>query len=331
MVVVLDTGSTDQTVSALRRRGAIVYEEKINPWRFDKARNLSMDRIPDDVDICVSNDLDEVFEPGWRASLERFWKPETTRAQYRFVWQRRTDGSVEKESPMQKIHARRGYRWIYPVHEKLEYQLGEESFVWPDGVVLHHYPDLTKSRGQYLPLLELSAEENPEDGQTILWLGREYLYNDRFDDAVRTLKRHLNLPTPQWDVERCASARFIAKAYELQGETAQAESWLYRAISECSDSREPYHQLAVLGYLKEDWIQVLSMTDKMLKLHDKMRSGYLRETECWGASPYDLDSIAAYWLGLYERSRDSAKKALELDPGNERIAGNLRLAEVMLT
>ena len=42
-IVVLDTGSTGGTVEALRRRGAAVTVESITPWRFDVARNRSLD------------------------------------------------------------------------------------------------------------------------------------------------------------------------------------------------------------------------------------------------------------------------------------------------
>lgn len=45
MVVVTDTGSEDNTVEKLRNRGAIVYTEVINPWRFDVARNIAIDHI----------------------------------------------------------------------------------------------------------------------------------------------------------------------------------------------------------------------------------------------------------------------------------------------
>ena len=45
-VCVLDTGSTDRTVEKLADRGAIVCREIIEPWRFDAARNRSMDLIP---------------------------------------------------------------------------------------------------------------------------------------------------------------------------------------------------------------------------------------------------------------------------------------------
>lgn len=84
MVLVCDTGSTDDTVEKLKSRGAVVHSVKIDPWRFDTARNTAMDLIPKDIDICVSNDLDEVFEKGWREKLERAWKSDTTRARYMF-------------------------------------------------------------------------------------------------------------------------------------------------------------------------------------------------------------------------------------------------------
>ena len=70
-VVVLDTGSTDATVQLLRARGAAVTEEVISPWRFDTARNRSLELVPQDADICVCTDLDEVFHPGWRAAPGR--------------------------------------------------------------------------------------------------------------------------------------------------------------------------------------------------------------------------------------------------------------------
>ena len=44
-VLVLDTGSEDRTVERLRARGAEVTVETISPWRFDRARNRSLEQI----------------------------------------------------------------------------------------------------------------------------------------------------------------------------------------------------------------------------------------------------------------------------------------------
>lgn len=64
MVIVTDTGSNDSTVAKLTARGAAVYIAHVIPWRFDVARNISLNFVPGDVDVCVCTDLDEIFEPG---------------------------------------------------------------------------------------------------------------------------------------------------------------------------------------------------------------------------------------------------------------------------
>ena len=111
LVVVLDTGSKDGTVERLRARGAQVTVERILPWRFDAARNRSLELVPEDVDLCVCTDLDEVFHPGWREALERAWRPGCGRVSYRYTWSFQQDGSEGVVFWSDKIHTRRGYRW----------------------------------------------------------------------------------------------------------------------------------------------------------------------------------------------------------------------------
>ena len=63
-IVVLDTGSTDGSYEMLKEDSRITRVEQkiINPWRFDAARNESMKLVPEDTDIFVCTDFDEVFE-----------------------------------------------------------------------------------------------------------------------------------------------------------------------------------------------------------------------------------------------------------------------------
>ena len=74
-VYVLDTGSTDGTPELLRELGATVQVAVIDPWRFDTARNASLAMLPEDADVCICLDLDEVLCPGWREALVRPWRP----------------------------------------------------------------------------------------------------------------------------------------------------------------------------------------------------------------------------------------------------------------
>ena len=148
-VVVLDTGSEDDTVERLRARGALAEVEVISPWRFDVARNRSMELVPEDADICVCTDLDEVFHPGWRARLEEAWLPEAGQATYRYTWSFNPDGSEGVTFWYEKAHARHGYQWVHPVHEVLKWMgTGRPGpTVVAEGVQLDHHPDPSKSSG----------------------------------------------------------------------------------------------------------------------------------------------------------------------------------------
>jgi tetratricopeptide (TPR) repeat protein len=196
-------------------------------------------------------------------------------------------------------------------------------------MVLNHYPDLNKPRAQYLPLLELSAQENPDDDRTSFWLGREYMYKGMHDKCIAELNRHLKLPSAGWDEERSASMRFIAKSYQAKGDFMKARQWLYKSVAECPHVREPYLYLARLGYLEQNWPLVFLMAEKGLNIKEKTGS-YLLEPEAWGYSLYDYGAIAAYRLGLFRRAYDFAKEALNMNPADPRLQQNLELIKVKL-
>ena len=325
-VVVLDTGSSDRTVEKLRRRGALVTAEIISPWRFDTARNRSLELVAEDADICVCTDLDEVLRPGWRAALEAAWVPGTGQATYRYTWSFNPDGSEGVVFWYEKIHSRHGYQWVHPVHEILVWT-GEGTpapMVTAEGVQLDHHPDPSKSRGQYLPLLELSAAEDPEDDRSIHYLGREYLFHGRWDDCIRTLKRHLSMPRAVWRDERCASMRYIAKASLMKGERREARDWYLRAIAEAPHLREPYTELAHLLYEEEQWDGVLYFTGCALAITHRPRT-YICEAASWGSLPHDLRAIAFYRTGRLREALREAEEALALEPSDLRLAGNAAL------
>ena len=330
-IIVLDTGSTDKTVEKLKARGAKVETHIISPWRFDVARNCSLELVPEDVDVCVCTDLDEVFHPGWRQALESAWKPGCSQAVYRYTWSFNPDGSEGVVFWYEKTHARHGYKWTHPVHEVLAW-VGEGlpgPKVRVYGMQLDHKPDPTKSRAQYLPLLELSVEEDPDDDRNMHYLGREYMYKGRWDDCIATLKRHLQLPSAQWKDERAASMRFIAKSYAMKGLRQQARDWYLRAIAEAPHLREPYMDLAMLLYEDGEWDGVLYFTGCALKICERPDT-YICEAASWGSLPQDLRSIALYNTGRTEEALTAAKAALALEPTNLRIQGNIEALEKVL-
>lgn len=328
-VYVLDTGSTDDTVKLLKKKGAHVTKEVIDPWRFDVARNRSLELVPEDADICVCMDLDEIILPGWRETLEEIWDPSITRLRYNYNWLLDEKGTPIVNFYIEKIHKRKGYKWTHPVHEVLT-PLGEEVFATTDEITVNHYPDRNKSRGSYLPLLELSVEEDPMDDRNVHYLGREYMYYEKWNEAIDTLERHLSLPTATWKDERCASMRFIGRSYKELGRPEEAKMWFEKAIEEAPYLRDAYVERMILAYdLKEfDDVYKYGMMALEIKTHPKT---YINETFSFNGTIEDLLSLYYYTIGDYENAIKYADIVLRMRPNDERVLKNREIFENAIT
>lgn len=324
-VYVLDTGSDDGTPQLLGELGAYVACRTIEPWRFDDARNASLELVPQDADLCVCTDLDEVFCKGWRLLLEQAAQADhADQFKYRYVWSHDDQGGDGMVFWHDKIHTRRDFKWHYPVHEVLAWQPPHPCRISvARGVELHHWPDPAKSRGQYLPLLELGAREEPADPRCAHYLGREYMYSGQWGKAIAELKRHLALPTCVWEDERSASMRYIAHCCEALQQPDEALRWFYRAIAEAPRLREGYVECARLFYSRENWPGVLLMCESALAIKERS-VGYINEAFAWGSEPWDLAAVAAWHLGDGQRALRYGERALALAPGDERLQQNMQ-------
>ena len=314
--IIVDTGSTDATVERAHETGVAVHKKIFDPWRFDVARNYSLSLIPDDVDLCISLDLDEVLVPGWREALESASTPEATRYRYLYTWSWNIDGTPGLQYAGDKIHTRHGYRWQYPVHEVL-IPLGGEHQQWSDAEI-HHHRDQDKSRDQYLPLLEVAVAENLDDDRNAHYLAREYMYNERFSEASAEFKRHLALPTATWKAERAQSLRYLAVC-----EPELAEQWLSLAIETDPERREPWVDLGYHYFQQEQWAECLAACEEGLKLQRRPLE-YLTEAQAWGGRLDDMAANACFWMNEWERAVTFGESAVNAEPSDYRLQVNLK-------
>ena len=320
-IYVLDTGSTDKTVKKLKEKGINVKSKKYDEFRFDVARNDSLNLVSEDTDICVCTDLDEVLEPGWREKIEKIWKENTTQLRYNYNWSLDENGTPLVNFYIEKIHKRKGYKWYHPVHEILVPQNILENIITTESITLNHYPDKEKSRGSYLPLLELSVKEDPQDDRNMHYLGREYMYYGKWNDCIDTLIKHLNLKNATWKDERSASMRFIARSYKNLKRYDEAKLWLDKAIKETPYLRDPYVERALLDYELEDYINVIYYCNKALEIKNHEKT-YINEVFSWDSTIYDLLSISYYNYGKLEQALFYINEALKLNPQNIRLNNN---------
>lgn len=318
VIVIADTGSTDDTLRLAEQCGASVHDICITPFRFDLARNAALALVPRDIDICISLDLDEVLEPGWREEIERVWTlGTTTRLRYQFDW------GAGIRFAYEKIHARHGYRWHHPVHE---YPRPDgritEVYAHTDRLLVSHHPDPTKSRGQYMPLLELAVQEDPSCPRNAFYFARELTFYRRWDEAVTALTRYLAMPGADWPNERCYAMRLLGKAHDELGRASQAMQWYRRACAEAPGTREPWVDLAIAAYRRSDWPECRYAAERALGIVSR-ELVYTCDPEVWGAKPHDLAAIACWHLGEREAAARHGRAACDLAPDDARLAGNL--------
>jgi glycosyltransferase involved in cell wall biosynthesis len=315
VILIADTGSTDNTVEEARKYGAVVHNICVSPWRFDIARDTALTLIPGDVDVCISLDLDEVLQPGWREEIERVWKDDTTRLRYKFDWGAGIAFFYEK------IHHRKGYHWHHPCHE---YPVPDvrtnEVWAHTDMLLAVHQPDPTKSRGQYLDLLHVAVTEDPRCPRNAFYYARELTFYSRWQEAIDALNKYLAMPEASWPNERSYAMRLLGKSNDELGQDGLA--WYRKACAEAPQTREAWYDLALACYRKSMWPECFAAASNVLAIKDK-ELVYTMDPSVWGYKPHDLLAISGHWLGMKDLAIEHGTIAVELEPNDERLKENL--------
>ena len=315
-LLIADTGSTDRTVEIARSLGINVINVRIKPWRFDLARNAALAAIPSEIDFCISLDMDEVLMPGWKVEFEGL-PIGVTRPRYNFVYTFDEEGNAIHAFAGDKIHLRNSYRWKNPVHEVLV-PYGINEIQHHINLEMHHYPDTSKSRGQYLALLELSVAEDPMDDRAAFWLAREYFFYKRKEESNSAFKKYLQDFPQAWYAERAWAYKFLAKIEE-----ENRENYLILASNLAPEFREPWVELAEHYRQVKDWQKCYEAAQRANVLFMKP-DVYLTDQRIWdGPTVYDLLALSSHYLGNFAEATDFGLKAVELDPEDERLKKNL--------
>jgi len=319
LILIADTGSADGLPEEAAKYGATIHHISISPWRFDLARNAALALVPRDMDICISLDIDEVLQPGWREEIERVWKVGvTTRLRYMFDW------GCGIQFYYEKIHAKHGYMWHHPCHE---YPIpdGRIAEVWAqtDMLIAVHMPDPTKSRGQYLDLLELSVKEDPDCPRNAFYYARELSFHAKWQEAIAACKSYLALPRATWENERCYAYRVMGRCYNETGDWVNAEKAFQMAASEAPNTREPWCELALLCYRQQRWEECFAYAVRTLRITDRA-AVYTCDPAVWGSQAHDLAAISAWHLGLKDLAVKQGQIACDMEPHDGRLAANLR-------
>lgn len=337
-VVCLDTGSTDGTPDILRSLGCTVYCKTYDFFRFDQARNDALDLALGltDADVFVVPDLDELFDDGWCDTLRSAWDPAThTRGVFDYKL-----GEDYVAGTLNWIHDR-SWRWRYPCHECMEradgtgifYGPGEQLDLRGGKLRLHHWPDRSKPRAQYLPLLKLRVDENPDDQSSMAYYLRELMYAGSPDDAIAFEPR---LPFPRLEGNSGAWACLcLANAYESKGNRARAKVLLHQAWLLDPANRTAPAKLAQLLCTEGDPLGAEAVLRRSLALSGTTRPDclFLDHEDVWLWRMVDWLGVALFAQERYREALlhfETALAGANTDDARTHVEENIRICKSRL-
>ena len=221
-IVVLDTGSVDNTVAICKEYTDKVFTDY--KWRddFSHARNEAMSRCTADYLLIV--DADERLESDInkvKKIINEFWFRKyfgmyfTVQMKFEIFEAPRLFKNIPEIfyiNPAHNVPTWRGFP------DQLVTRLYRSSFVIWSGYSDAHNLDPDRT----FRILMKNLEKHPEDTRTMYYLGREYLNRKNIEEAVKLFERYRDLKLREcdlWDNELADVLYLLALCY------ADEEAW----------------------------------------------------------------------------------------------------------
>jgi len=191
--VLLDTGSTDGSWEMLQEQAkldpGLIIEQKIwDPWRFDVARVYNLGMVPQEVEWCLSPDLDEFYSINTHDEMEKIIGAVpniTCIASDRLdIYSPTVRVGPPKLLATNKIHRRHDYTWKARVYEHISWlhKDRQEMELYSEDIFLVHDQDFRKKERSplYIKLMEEGWAEDPTDGWNNWFLLYHYYKSQQF-------------------------------------------------------------------------------------------------------------------------------------------------------
>lgn len=302
-LLIADTGSTDKTVRLAKKLGINVVKISVKPWRFDDARNAALALLPDDIDMCISLDMDEVLVPGWREALEKL-DNDVTQVTYRYTWSWRDPQSRTQPQTIyiaNKVHARHGYRWKYLVHELPFPDRNENHKIdYAENFEIHHYQEIQRNETRYSPMINDAFEETKDEKRYWIYKIDALLGERKNKEATGFVKEYIKKFDKELTDSELSKAyhslfiasnrkskRYIKKAHKInpqlrdyvvdiamyyfvKGKLRSARKYCKIALSITTRTLDYTYQEYVWGYLAKNMLYVCNHNLKFKNRKNKL-------------------------------------------------------------
>jgi predicted O-methyltransferase YrrM len=241
--VVVDTGSTDNTIQLLKEAGIEVYYHPQSREEFDfsKVRNQALSYVKTDwaFSLDFNENIDDLFLEGLDAIEGDFTK-----------FQHLRFDDTGKEEPQQgvevhtRFHRTKSYKWENAVHEMPVFVSTEDH---PEEVSVDTTIKITKKINKsiskelfYLDICEREYQKDPTNWYYIWFIFNHYFNVKNYSRALEFGQEFLNVSKPYFDTFRITSFIKCSICLIQLQDITKAANYSFHAVSEAMNMGEPY-------------------------------------------------------------------------------------------
>lgn len=319
-IVIVDTGSTDNTVEIVKNYPKVkLYHFKwIND--FSAARNHSFSRA--DSDYIMWLDSDDFIKPeDYKKLLDlknRLHESPMWLLKYEYAHDEYGNSicSFYRERIVKRTL---DLKWQQPIHEYLPLVPGYTKV----DIEVHHNKQETHTK-RNLSILEKLVERNPNFSRNVYYLGKEYYDSGDTEKGVKLLDQYINMEDT-WDENVYGALVRLSEYYLSRKDKEEAKKHLYKAIDVDPFKAKAYFYLGELSLNENDykraihWYKLCIATGRSEDSLDVVEPKY----HTW--LPYLQMCIAYNSLGDVINAAKSNDQALSYRPLDSRMLNNKKI------
>lgn len=326
-LIVVDTGSTDNTVELAERMGAKVYHFD---WvdDFSVARNFALSKCTGDWFIWLDADdviteenqlrIKQIKETVLNDDLDGVFIP------YHYAFNQIGDciTTIPRERIIRRVE---GLQWVHPIHEGLI--LDPNRCIMRSDISIDHRPLPEKNiirEGRNLHVLEKAIEKGNNHPRTLYYHGLELKVNGHYERAIVSYQKYLDVCStqPPWEIYDAYVG--MAICYKELGKNDEAKTSFLNAVKVDSRRAEALNHLGFVYMAEDTYDKALPYFLAASNLTKPSSDGNISDQDyTW--IPTDYASLCYYYLGNHGKAIEYAMKNLHHHPNKPQVIKNLHI------
>lgn len=320
-IVIVDTGSTDQT-----REIASHYTSKVytHPWGddFSEARNNSFSRAS--MDYCMWMDADDVLE---ETEKDKFLQlKQTLPSDTGMVMMKYNTSFDEKGKPSFSYFRERWirncaeYHWIGPVHEVIP---PKGKVIYSDIAISHKKTGIGDPDRNLRIYHKLIAEGKSLEPRHQYYYGRELYYHRQYEEAVSVLEQFL-LSKEGWVENKIEACSVCANCYLELGQEQAALNTLLRSMSFDLPRAELCCEIGKYFLEHGNFLNAAHWYETALNVPKSENAGGFTMPDCYDYVPFLQLCVCYDKLGDRQKAKEYNERAGVCKPYSQAYLYNKR-------